>query len=215
MNILYYFSIFMGLDGILSLTRLQGIYYLIHAIHNALIVWSTLGDIVETYTEFDNLEEKVPNTYAASLVFALHFYHIVRYYNKLRPDDWLHHGTMIFLALPIGIYVPAGTLLGYSLFFTTGLPGGIDYLLLFGVRNGWLDRLLEKKVNRWLNIWIRSPGCVSMATATILHMAQSGNSVWIKGLSLIPAALNYWNGQYFMDQVVVDWARQMFHEHSV
>ena len=52
--------------------------------------------------------------------------------NILVPDNIIfHHILMIGIALPIGWFVDSKSLLGYSLFFTTGLPGGIDYFLLF------------------------------------------------------------------------------------
>ena len=129
---------------------------------------------------------------------------------QFRFDDWLHHILMIGVALPIGAYLPSSTLIGYSLFFSTGLPGGIDYALLFGVRNGWLAPLTEKRINRWLSEWVRSPGCASHAAFTIAYafiMATGiyGQMFW---LSVIPAVLMYWNGQYFMNQVVVDYTRR-------
>lgn len=203
-----YFSLFCGLDILFTNARFDGVYYLIHALHNGMIVQNTFGDVWTTYTDFGSLEKYEPNYHAASLVFALHFYHIAMYYQKFRFDDWLHHITMIFMALPIGVYLPSSTLLGYSLFFTTGLPGGIDYFLLFLVRNGWLGRLQEKWMNHWLNVWIRSPGCASHAAITILYLGRI-QSVGVQVLSFIPGLLNYWNGQYFMEQVVSDYARQI------
>jgi hypothetical protein len=189
-------------------TGLNGVYYLVHFLHNGMIVRSTYQDVLTTYTDFGSLGRYEPNYHAASLVFALHFYHIAMYYRKFRFDDWLHHITMIFVALPIGVFVPASTLLGYSLFFTTGLPGCIDYLLLFLVRNGWLGRLKEKRANHFLNVWVRSPGCVSHAVITMIHLMNLP-SLSLQTLCFIPAILNYWNGQYFMEQVVTDYAKQI------
>ena len=53
------------------------------------------------------------------------------YYNKLKFDDYLHHGLMVFVALPLGIYLNSGSLLDHGYFYLTGPPGGINYLLLF------------------------------------------------------------------------------------
>jgi hypothetical protein len=203
-----YFLLFTFADALFSFSGLEGVYYLIHFLHNAAVVKSTATDVWLTLTDFDGLQKYEPNYHAASLVFGLHLYHIARYWEKLRYDDWLHHITMIFVGLPIGVLVPSSTLLGYSLFFTTGLPGGIDYLMLFLVRNGWLGRMREKQVNRWLNVWIRSPGCVSHAVITFLYAGRMENTVALF-FSIIPALLNYWNGQYFMDQVVTDYAKQI------
>lgn len=189
------------------LKRFANPYYLLHALHNAAIVYLTLPDVFSCILDYDKLwimrEEK--NWLALELVFALHFYHIIIYFNKLRFDDWLHHGLMIGIALPIGAYLDSGPLLGYSLFFTTGLPGGIDYFLLFLTRNQWISRDVEKYCNCFLNTWIRAPGTASHAILTaifILRYCEITSFTWWFGM--ITAFLNYWNGQYFMAQVVYD-----------
>jgi hypothetical protein len=201
---------FTTVDNLITRYGYQGVYYVVHAVHNALIVKSTWPDVKKTFTNFQDLSIYESNYEAIAYCFALHVYHILVYRDKFRFDDWLHHILMIGVALPIGAYLPSSTLIGYSLFFSTGLPGGIDYALLFGVRNGWLAPLTEKKVNNWLNIWVRSPGCASHAALTLVYAFSMSEGV-IGGyflLSIIPAVLMYWNGQYFMNQVVVDYTRR-------
>jgi hypothetical protein len=114
-------------------------------------------------------------------------------------DDWLHHVLMIGVAIPIGVAINSNTLMGFSLFFTTGLPGGIDYALLFLVRNNVLESMTEKRINRFCNVWIRSPGCIAHAILTLVFALKNEYS-----LALIPSALTFWNGQYFMEKVVAD-----------
>ena len=201
------FASFCAVDRLMTVADIQSPYYAIHAAHNIYIVFSTFGDVVSSLTDFGNIQYYDPNYKAAAAVAALHFYHMVLYRTKLRFDDWLHHILMILVALPIGVFTKSSTLLGYSLFFSTGLPGGIDYLLLFLNRNGLMQKSLEKRVNRWLNVWIRSPGCISHATLNVLYAcmyAASATESWTFYLTLVPAALMFWNGQYFMQQVVAD-----------
>ena len=196
-------------DYLLTRLRFEGVYYAIHAAHNAAIVYATLSDVQHTFEHFGAISQYPNNQPAINLVYALHLYHCLLYWRKFRFDDWLHHVLMIGLALPIGTYYESHTLVGFSLFFTTGLPGCIDYALLFGVRNNWINRLTEKTANRLLNVWVRSPGCVAAAVFNIAFvmdkMAPTDPRFW---LVLAPAALNYWNGQYFMGQVVADYAVQ-------
>ena len=196
---------FILMDNAFRRLNLKNPYYIVHAIHNAAIVAATAPDVYYTFTDFHNITTYSTNWLAIKLCLALHLYHIMLYYQTFRFDDWLHHGLMIGVALPIGTWIPAHTFMGFSLFFTTGLPGGIDYTLLALVRNEVIPKPLEKCINAWLNVWIRSPGCVAMAslgTASFLSN-KLGTNVW----ALIPCALNYWNGQYFMRQVVEDYAR--------
>jgi len=207
-------GLFCTLDILLSYTSLQGAYYAIHAFHNACIVYLTAGEVVNTFLDFRSIGSAPINYTALELVFALHLYHIFMYSKKFRFDDWLHHGLMIGIALPIGGLVPSGSLLGYSLFFTTGLPGGIDYGLLFFVRNGFVTKDTQKRINSQLAIWVRSPGCVSMATFAFAHISIQEQPPFLFLISsYLVGFLNYWNGQYFMGQVVYDAGKnQVFEE---
>lgn len=202
---------FMALDQGLTMIC-HNPYYLVHTIHNAFIVYYTLPDVIHTITDYKHIHTYPTNMTAILLCFALHIYHTALYYKKFRKDDWLHHILMICFALPIPLIYESHTLIGYSLFFTTGLPGGIDYALLFAVRNNLLNKMTEKKINSWLNTWVRSPGCISHATVvaiTIFSQYSKSSTLPLDFfLQLMPALLVFWNGQYFMRQVVEDYAIQ-------
>jgi hypothetical protein len=193
-------------DAALSAFRVKGAYYATHAIHNSAVAFLTFPDVIHTFTQFNQIGEYPINYNAIALVFALHFYHIAMYFRNFKTDDWLHHILMIFVAMPIGLLVESGSLIGYSLFFTTGLPSILDYILLVGVRNGWLHPLTEKRVNHQLQLWLRAPGAVSHATLTVAYILTQGGGL---GLIWIPPFLTYWNGLYFADQVIVDHARRL------
>ena len=194
-------GLFASLDHLIRCLKYEKPYYAVHALHNALIVYATGSDLVHTFTDLYNLQTYATNWFAIQLCFALHLYHCALYWKSFRFDDWLRHGLMIGVALPIGCIPEAHTFTGMSLFFTTGLPGGIDYALLFAVRNGWVNRHTEKRINAFLNVWIRSPGCMAMAALSIAcNLSQP--SVYC--ITLLPSLLNYWNGQYFMQQVLTD-----------
>jgi hypothetical protein len=200
---------FCALDYGLTRLGLDGVYYAVHSIHNAAIMYATYQEVVTALTNFPAAIHQPVNLFALQICAALHIYHILYYYKKFRFDDWLHHVLMIGIALPIGGLVPSGAMLGFSLFFTTGLPGGIDYVLLFLTRNAWMLREREKRINTWLNIWIRSPGCVAQATLSVVALFINADNLlgvqWYAGL--LAALLNYWNGQYFMKQVVYDFRK--------
>jgi len=206
LNIFLYFALFCGLDHAFTFFGVEGVYYAVHSIHNAAVVYVTGEEVWKTATDFGNALLSPNNYTALELVFALHFYHVAYYWRKFRFDDWLHHILMIGIALPIGITVPSGTLLGFSLFFTTGLPGGIDYFLLFLTRNLWINRLMEKRVNTWLATWVRAPGCAAQAALTLalLSTQNTATAPRFAWLAYLTAALNYWNGMYFAAQVIYD-----------
>lgn len=198
------FSSFCLTDRLLTkYTKLDGIYYLLHFVHNGIIVYLTYYDVVNTLFNFESIFTSTKNVQALEFVFALHLYHLALYWQKFRFDDWLHHILMIGIALPIGSFVESRSLMGYNLFFTTGLPGGIDYFLLFLTRNNWLNKNYEKEINAWLNTWIRSPGCISHVVLTLAYssiITPTYSTNW--WLSILVASLTFWNGQYFMRQIV-------------
>jgi len=198
---------FAAADRAITQKGFENPYYAVHAIHNALIVAFSMSDVLNTFTKFHELHQFHTNWTVVYLCFALHIYHMLVYWRSLRFDDWLHHGLMIGVALPIGCLIESHTFLGLNLFFTTGLPGGIDYVLLFAVRNGYMYRHTEKNINTFLNVWIRSPGCVAMAALSLAATLSSSEYDATTLVRLIPSLLTYWNGQYFMQQVVTDSAR--------
>jgi len=202
-----FFSLFAVADLTITYNKWQNPYYAVHALHNAAIAVTTAPDVYTTFTDLHGLDKYPTNYLAVQLCVALHLYHIALYWTKFRLDDWLHHGLMIGVAIPMGLAIEAYTLIGFSLFFTTGLPGGIDYALLFLVRNNLLQKNTEKSINTFLNVWVRSPGCMAMATLTLACRLSNPVDLLTTTLSVVPALLNYWNGQYFMQQVVTDYAR--------
>lgn len=200
-------GLFMVLDRMIATEKWLSPYYAVHALHNAVIVLSTAPDVYHTFTDIHGLDKYPTNYLAVQLCIALHLYHILLYWNKFRYDDWLHHGLMIGLAMPLSLTIEAHTLMGFSLFFTTGLPGGLDYAMLFLVRNNLLLKNTEKSVNTFLNVWIRSPGCAAMAALAIAARLSQPTDLLTTLLTIGPPLLTFWNGQYFMQQVVVDSAR--------
>lgn len=197
-------AVFAGLDKSLTAARLQRPYYAVHVIHNTAIVALTAVDVKDAFlTATPALTPTLPlNWPAVYCCYALHLYHTLLYWRSFRFDDWLHHILMICVTLPLGCVAPSGPLTGASLFFTTGLPGGVSYAALWLERNGWLSRATEKSVNQRMNVWIRAPGCVAVATLiaqSVFAQPVLGVPEW-QGLTC--ALLVWWNGLYFMQQAV-------------
>ena len=216
--LIFYMIIFISIEFLLK--DLQGKYYFNHCIANSIVTYLTVNDVYLTYTNLPNFSKYTINYHAVSIIFALHFYHIIIYFKKLRFDDWLHHIIMIFCALPLALISNCGFLLGHSLFFLNGLPGAIDYFLLFLTRNNVLDTLFEKKINNYINLWLRCPGCIAHSALSIAafmcevdseFIYVSNNIKYINKdyISCFLTALStYWNGIYFMNQVVVNYNLQ-------
>ena len=192
------------IDKLLEYGNIEGRYYFNHFIINSFTTYQTYNDVLLSYYKISNYYKFSINTIAVEYTFAIHIYHIIMYYHKFLFDDWLHHIVMVLFTLPMGLYFDCGPLMGHCIFFSTGLPGGINYLLLFLQRNKLIKKKTQKYVNYHLNLWIRQPGCISSAllsTIFLIHEVDK-NSIINIFFSLYIIFSNYWNGIYFMEQVV-------------
>lgn len=195
--------VFGNCDRYLTRQGYQKPYYAVHVLHNAMIVALTAGDVWTTFTDVNGVFARPLTWSAVYICYALHVYHIYEYWRVFHLDDWLHHVLMIGVALPLGSLTRSGALMGTSLFFMTGLPGGINYALLFAERNGWITKETEKSVNVPVHQWLRGPGCVATAALTVAAtQGAAGATWWDQVVALLIAALTFWNGIYFTNQVV-------------
>ncbi len=200
-------------DYIMSKYNINGRYYMNHMIANGIVVYNTFDNMKLSYNS--NLLTHINLNslyYSKSVIYSLHLYHMIWYYNTLRFDDWLHHLLMVGVSLPLTELVPQTNLIGHCLFFTTGLPGLIDYFMLFLNRNKLMSRSFEKKINSKINLWIRCPGCVMNVALCMSNVIMNYNNM--TNIQLISSGIImgsvYWNGIYFMNQVVSDYARSGF-----
>ena len=207
LNIIKNCFLFSVSDYILTKFNIKGTYYFNHFIANLFVVYYTTPDLLSCYTNIYSAIRSPTNYNAIQYIFSIHFYHIFYYFNKLNFNDWLHHILMIFVALPLSLQSDNGAILSHSVFFLTGLPGGIDYFLLFLNRNRIITKKTEKRVNKYLNLWVRCPGCIASSTFIFQHLAlNQTNQVSPNKLALgTIGLLIYWNGVYFMELVVRDY----------
>lgn len=190
------------IDKYITDNNIKGAYYFNHFIINSLITYFCYNDVILCYTDFNNILNNPINFYSIYLTFSLHFYHVIMYYQKFVFDDWLHHIIMVFFSLPMSFYFNCGQIMGHSLFFMTGLPGGINYFLLFLQRNNLIEKQTQKYYNYHLNLWIRMPGCMATTTLTLLYLNLFVTDIIGIFLSLFISLSHYWNGIYFTEQVV-------------
>jgi hypothetical protein len=201
---------FRFLDQGLRYFSVQKPYYAVHVLHNVAIVGLTATNVRASFANFHHIGETEINWWAVYLCAALHFYHIIDYWPALRFDDWLHHGLMIGFCLPAGCLLPAGALMGTALFFTTGLPGALSYALLVAERNDLLAKPFVQRWNARVQLWIRAPGCVAIATLIAVYGAsrEDATALYLILTNAI-AAFTAWNGLYFAEQAIAAGARSV------
>lgn len=133
--ILYTFG-YSILDIWLNKLHVKGIYYILHAFTNLFIIYECTSGVIKCYTQFTNDVEYPLPYQSIYTTIGLHNYHILFYKNKFTIDEWLHHILMIGCIIPLILSInKGGLIIQHAMFYITGLPGFINYLLLFMNRN--------------------------------------------------------------------------------
>jgi hypothetical protein len=132
-----------------------GRWFMLHFIINTFITLLTFEDVVACLFDPNKSNEPFDYYIAGSFAVSLHLYHTLNF--TLTQLDIYHHFISCFLCTPL-CYLYQNKGLSCYLFFCTGLPGGIDYLLLYMVKNNYIQTITEKKLNSYLNTYLRIPG---------------------------------------------------------
>lgn len=187
LSIIPYIIVFSISDLALTQFHIDGIYYILHVVHNIIV----MADVLRP--PYDD----VP-THTIDLVIGFHLYHILLYYRKLRFIDWLHHILMCGILVLVYYENIGGRPIRYGLFFTTGLPGMCDYVVLSLERNKFVTNNCYRILSKYINVWIRGPGCViasyeiALFASTLTHRLD-----WERATCFFFAFLVFWNGCYF------------------
>lgn len=139
------------------------------------------GFLLSKYTDQVPAEEFIVSTVA-----ALHFHHLLNYRN-LRRIDYLHHYIML-IVLVISYMFDSKCYMSMFMFFLCGFPGMIDFSMLALD----VDREIEKKINVYLNNYIRGPGIVF--TLGLYWRESFGYNMLVFWFGFIAL---FWNATYF------------------
>ena len=144
-----------GLDVLLRRAfSYQARWFQLHCAANAVIcmtAWPEVWDIIRDPQEAFELSG---NRLGVIFTFSLHLYHMLFF--ELSFIDKCHHISSVFLCMPLSLCLNR-KVFSFLLFIGSGLPGGIDYLLLALMKNKIILPIYEKKWNGWLNAYIRAP----------------------------------------------------------
>jgi hypothetical protein len=187
-------------------------YFLLHTIFNTWITFTVWNDA--THAIFHPLDTFKDNyVYSAILstsgIASFHIYHILAY-SDLTLEDWLHHLVSSFIVAGIGTYLPFGKCPSLANLAMCGLPGGIDYLLLVLVKLDIIDKMMEKVVNRYLNLIIRWPIMFLTSYLFILNVYHGNVDITYFPIMIIGLCLHCYNAIYYCDKVIGNYyIRQM------
>lgn len=181
-------------------------WFLIHSISNLYIAYYAFWDLkecIESPVKLYNIKWDVNSFNIYQYTMLLHLYHCLFF--KLTKSDILHHCLMCGISGSLEFY-NTNKLCSAALFFLSGLPGSIDYFLLYLVKINKLSKITEKKAYIFISTWIRSPGCCLI---TFLGIRDLIDLYYINTkqfyLTLPSVILTFWNGQYYMMRTCIDY----------
>jgi hypothetical protein len=131
--------------------------------------------------------EITPSELIVGITGALHLYHLLVFEN-LRMIDYMHHYLML-IVLAMSYLFRAACYQSMFMFFLSGLPGLIDY----GMLALEVNRKTEKKVNVYLNNYLRAPGIIFTMGLYWRDIRKVSGIISL----LVGYGLLYWNATYF------------------
>ncbi len=210
---IYFFDIIMWFLGDNDKKRR---WYLIHALTNTFLVFYTFNNLIDCYYDplsLINKNNKNDDITAINTVVSLHLFHIFSSYKNLTFIDWVHHIVSCIIVCTIAILFLSTKMINYGIFFLCGLPGGIDYYLLYFNKLNLVNKLTEKKINVYLNMCIRLPGLlwgfIISYVCVIYKELNDGISPFKIGALFIINILNCINAIFFSIRVVQNYGMHL------
>ncbi len=177
-------------------------YYLMHVFLNLNVVYLTYQDTYDYLLYPLSIKNEYSYSSLASVcsIISFHLYHFIN--EKLDLETQIHHIISVFVCASSGLTLPTGSIIGSINFFMCGLPGGLDYLMLFMVKYEFIDKLTEKYYNRWLNLLIRMPGMMICFWFLILNIVHKKIDINQYLYQLICSFLLLVNSIYYCNKTV-------------
>jgi len=183
-------------------------WFFIHFISNLFVTINSFPNLIQFLNDPINSISTSWNNYSYNTFYIsilTHLYHILFF--NLTNDDKMHHFLMVFIAGSIEYYKKT-IISPTALFFISGFPGCIDYLLLFLVKLNIIQKKTEKKIYLFLSTFIRSPGACIISLIGIYNIKYEFYISNFNGLiSLLSCILVFWNGQYYLMISSIDYGK--------
>jgi hypothetical protein len=208
-GIIYTLFIEYFIDGVITKLNIKdnSKYFLLHFIFNMFIMFLTYTDSYFCLLNpLNNYDKKFvySGIFTTGCISGFHIYHMIFY--KIRDiEEWIHHIVSCLVVPFIGVTIPFGYGLSLCNFIMCGLPGGVDYLLLFLVKYNIIKKMTEKNINRFLNLFIRYPMFYLTCYILLVNYVRNNNivdNIYLKILMFFGMFLHLSNAAYYCDKVI-------------
>lgn len=190
-------------------------YFALHALFNfgvmIVVAEECFLDVIWHPLNIWDVPRSLGGVTTTAAIGAFHVYHTIMTLKVfggtgLNKEDWLHH-LISGMGVPVvGIAVPYGKVLSLVNFFMCGLPGALDYCMLVAVKYGWMDRLSEKNINRFINLLLRMPAMQLTGYLIAINMYHGNIPAASQPIMTFFMVLGYvlhaTNAVYYCDKVV-------------
>ena len=185
-------------------------WFFIHTFVNLVITITTMPDLIDCLREpFSCTSEMLAISHIGYEIAKIsHIYHMVFFYKYLTYYEWLHHIIMCIICTPLNELYNKNKSCVASLWFLSGLPGFIDYFLLYLTKINKFTPRQEKIIYLYLTTLIRSPGCIIITYIQYLNMRNVVMFDEMIGRILLMLIV-FWNAQYFMYITIRDTTRKL------
>jgi len=197
----------------ISLQKLIGTkarWFQLHAFVNMIVTILSFQDLVFTMTDPLAAITQYCDRQVSVIVFSLHLYHLVAF-KKLTRMDYMHHFISAFVVGGPSIFLYYNKLLNASNFFICGLPGFINYACLTGVKHGKIKKITEKRINSFLNIYMRQPGILYTVVLNYIAYRYDYDPNTPSWLFVIAGTVLFWNANFFSYEAIYNYGNKMRH----
>jgi len=197
-----------------ALSSRKARWFSVHAFANFLVVATSIQSVIVVCKDpLNAMDSRVYNDesvfgnaspWPIYVVNTVHIYHMLAF-SDLTSAEYFHHLMFIPSVGFLGQYYKWGALCNFLSFFISGLPGGLDYVMLCMVKHRVMNVMLQKRICAALNTWLRAP-CITYECAIMWIAFIYGKSTVPSAACLIVAVLSWFNAQYYCKMSVTNYA---------
>lgn len=183
------------------------LWYLLHSIGNMFIIYQCLEPIGYILNDpLYHLFNPTPFYDSMYTVALLHIYHMLFF--CCTRDDIFHHIVFVGIGSFVIYTFNNGYYAALTHFFICGLPGCIDYFMLFLYKTDHIVKDTRLKYAMLLNVWIRSPGLCMLASFALINFIYKPKTLHSFIEVILQLTLTIGNGQMYMKDVVFSYGRR-------